>query len=58
MPYLSEPSHKKIEINLSVFGSIFGCLFPHSQSAGSYFAMFLFAEFYCTLFIQAGAGSF
>ena len=27
---------------------IFGCLFPQNQSAGSYFAMFLFAGFYCT----------
>ena len=26
---------------------IFGCLFPQNQSAGSYFAMFLFAGFYC-----------
>ena len=27
---------------------IFGCFFPQNQSAGSYFAMFLFAGFYCT----------
>ena len=27
---------------------IFGCILPQNQSAGSYFAMFLFAGFYCT----------
>ena len=26
---------------------IFGCLFSQNQSAGSYFAMFLFVGFHC-----------
>ena len=28
---------------------IFGCLFLQNKSAGSYFAMFLFAGFYCNV---------
>ena len=35
------------EISLFVV-LIFGCLFPQSQFAGSYFAMFSFAGFYCS----------
>ena len=41
------PSHKNIEVNQSVFGSYLWVSFSQSQSAGSYFAMFLFAGFYC-----------
>ena len=41
------PSHKNIELNQSVFGSYIWASFPQNQSAGSYFAMFLFAGFYC-----------
>ena len=44
----SEPSHKNIEVNQSVLVVNFGCLFPQIQSAGSYFAVFLFAGFYCS----------
>ena len=43
MKSLSVPSHKNIEINQSALVLIFGCLFPQNQSAGSYFAMFLYA---------------
>ena len=38
-------SHKNTEINQSVFGSYLWVSFPQTQSAGSYFAVFLFADF-------------
>ena len=47
MSLLSVPSHKNIEGNVLFVVLIFGCLFSQNQSAGSYFAMFLFAGFYC-----------
>ena len=36
-----------VPINSLFLVPIFGCLFPQNQSARSYFAMFLFAAFYC-----------
>ena len=45
---LSVPSQKNIERNQCVFDSCLWVSFPKNQSAGSYFAMFLCAEFYCT----------
>ena len=33
---------------------VFGCRFPKNQSAGSYFAMFLCAGFYCISSIKPG----
>ena len=36
-------------------GPVFGCLLPQNQSACSYFAMFLFAGFYCTTWYNFGS---
>ena len=44
---LSAPSHKNIGVNQSVLVLFFRCLFQQKQFACSYFAMFLFAGFYC-----------
>ena len=40
-------SHKNIGVNQSVFGSYLWVPFSQNEFAGSYFAVFLFAGFYC-----------